>query len=72
MMRLKLAPELLDRTQWVSGKNHADMNTLSYLSIQENGTVIAVYTDNSSMDVTELFPASIIDSYRSHNILVHY
>ena len=48
------------------------MNALSYLHLQENGSVVAVFTDNSSMDVTELFPAAIIDSYRSHNILVQY
>jgi hypothetical protein len=72
MYKLKLAPELLGRTQWVSGKSHKDMNALSYLHLQENGSVVAVFTDNSSMDVTELFPAAIIDSYRSHNILVQY
>jgi len=32
--------------------------------------VIAYFTDQRSMDVAEQFPASIIERYRSHHILV--
>jgi hypothetical protein len=72
MEKLKLAPELLGRTKWISGKSHENMNALSHLHLRENGSIVAVFTDDTSMDVTELFPKSVIDSYRSHNILVRY
>ena len=70
MENLKLDPGLLSMTNWVSGNSHEAMNVLSHLQLQDNGTVIAFFIDQSSMDVTELFPASIIESYRSHHILV--
>jgi len=57
-------------TEWVSGKSHDAMNVLSHLQLQDDGAVIAHFVDESTMDVTELFPAAIIESYRSHHILV--
>jgi hypothetical protein len=70
MHRFKLSPKLIGKTEWVSGNTYEDMNGLSHLSLQEDGRVLAVFTDDSTLDVTELFPAAIIDSYRSHDILI--
>jgi len=72
MENLKLAPQLLNMTPKLSGNSHETMNLLSHLQIQDNGSVFAFFIDHSSMDITELFPASVIESYRSHNILVRY
>jgi hypothetical protein len=67
---LKLDPELLDRKEWGSGRRYEEINKLSHLRLKKNGTVIACYKDQSSLDVTDLFPINIIESYRAHNILV--
>lgn len=72
MENLKLAPHLLDKVEWVSGKNHDEMNALSYIQLREDGSVYAYFKDDSSMEVTDLFSSNIINSYRDHQILVTY
>jgi len=38
-----------------------DSDGLAYVRINQNGKVIAVFSDNSEMDVNELFTLSIMD-----------
>ncbi|MBD3671674.1 MAG: hypothetical protein HUJ29_12965 [Gammaproteobacteria bacterium] len=46
-----------------------DINTLSHVRIDDNGNIIAVFNDDSELDVTSLFSESMIDDYREHKIL---
>ncbi|MDH5359859.1 MAG: hypothetical protein OEX03_04800 [Gammaproteobacteria bacterium] len=50
--------------------HHNDNNgSLEYLRIEDNGSIFAVFTDDSEMDVSELFPQTTLDDYKDHHIL---
>jgi len=68
MERLRIAKDFGNKA---SGKeNKIGMDTLSYVQIDDNGRIIAVFDDNTTMDVSELFSSSMINDYKNHNILV--
>ncbi|MBD3671673.1 MAG: hypothetical protein HUJ29_12960 [Gammaproteobacteria bacterium] len=71
MSKLKLSPHLTKKTNWVSGNHYDEMDRLDHISLEENGRIVAVFTDQTTMDVSDLFPLEIITSYRSHDILIH-
>lgn len=52
---------------------NADSNTmtsLSYIRIDDADHIIAVFSDDTEMDVTTLFSESVIDDYRAHDVLI--
>lgn len=48
-----------------------DMNALSHVRVDDGGKIIAVFKDESELDVTDLFSESMIDDYRDHSVLEH-
>jgi len=68
MERLRIAMDVgkqVERPERISG-----MDTLSYVQVDDNGCIIAVFNDNTTIDVSELFSSSMINDYKNHNILV--
>lgn len=45
------------------------MNTLSHVYIDDADHIIAVFSDDSEMDVTNLFSEAMIQDYSDHSIL---
>lgn len=68
MERLRIAKDFGNKTSTSEKKTR--MDTLSYVQVDDNGRIIAVFDDNTTMDISELFSSSMINDYKSHNILV--
>jgi hypothetical protein len=68
MERLRIATDISNKA--VNPSNHSNMDTLAYVQVDDNGSIIAVFNDNTTMDVSELFSNSMINDYKNHKILV--
>jgi len=68
MERLRIAKDFGKKTS--TNDKNSKMDTLSYVQVDDNGRIIAVFNDNTTMDVSELFSSSMINDYKNHNILV--
>ena len=67
MKRLRLCNKSNSR---YNTQHHDSSNgSLEYLRIEDNGSIFAVFTDDSEMDVSELFPQTTLDDYKDHHIL---
>lgn len=69
MERLRIAPEIGNKMIHATDKV-SDLDTLAYVQVDDNGSIIAVFNDNTEMDVSELFSNSMINDYKNHKILV--
>lgn len=49
--------------------NNSSNGHLEHLRIEDNGIILAVFTDDSEIDISELFPLAVLDDYKEHNIL---
>jgi hypothetical protein len=67
MQRFCLSRQLEDRLS-STGSHHA-LNTLSHVYIDDADHIIAVFSDDSEMDVTNLFSEAMIQDYSDHSIL---
>jgi len=67
MKRLCLSSKL--NNGLLSFKTSDAESCLTHLRIDDNDCVYAVYSDNSEMDISELFPTAILDDYKDHKIL---
>lgn len=68
MERLRIATEIASKASYTDRQNA--MDTLSYVQVDDAGRIIAVFNDNTTMDVSELFSSSMINDYKNHKILV--
>jgi flagellar hook protein FlgE len=69
MQRLCLARNF-ETELFANSDSHTQMNKLSHVRIDDDGNIIAVFSDNSELDVTALFSAAMVEDYREHAILV--
>ena len=67
MKRLRLCNKSNGR--YDTRHHNSDNGSLEYLRIEDNGSIFAVFTDDSEMDVSELFPLTTLDDYKDHHIL---
>jgi len=67
MKRLRLCNK--SNSRYNSLHHNSDNGSLEYLRIEDNGSIFAVFTDDSEMDVSELFPQTTLDDYKDHHIL---
>lgn len=68
--KLRLSPELATKRHRINGNTYEEMDCFSYLNLYRDGRVVAVFKDDTTMDVSELFPQELIGSYQSHQILI--
>lgn len=66
MQRLRLCHQSNNAFAAVANSNDGHLN---YLRIDDNGTIVAVFKDNSEIDISELFPQAVLDDYKEHHIL---
>ena len=67
MKRLRIANHLIKNT--TSLCDSALQEHLHYVRIEDDGRVFAVFTDNSVIDISELYPQAVLDDYSEHHIL---
>jgi len=67
MKRLRLSGN--SNNMFGSLNSNSDNGHLDYLRIEDNGTITAVFTDDSEIDISELFPVTVLDDYKDHKIL---
>ncbi|MBD3671672.1 MAG: hypothetical protein HUJ29_12955 [Gammaproteobacteria bacterium] len=68
MERLRIASNMIKRA--FDSNDSKEMDTLDYVQVDDNGNIVAVFSDNTTLDVSELFSSSMINDYKEHNILV--
>jgi hypothetical protein len=68
MERLRIAINLANRE--LQNNKHSNLDSLAYVQVDDNGSISAVFNDNTVMDVSELFSSSMINDYKNHKILV--
>ena len=67
MKRLRLSSN--SNNIFSSLDSNSEHGNLDYLRIEDNGTILAVFTDDSEIDISELFPVTVLDDYKDHKIL---
>jgi hypothetical protein len=68
MERLRIAMDVSKAS--FSSPHASNMDGLDYVQVDDNGSIIAVFNDNTTIDVSELFSSSMINDYKNHKILV--
>jgi len=67
VQRLRICNHLIKNM--ASLDSNAKDEHLEYLRIEDNGTILAVFSDDSEIDISKLFPQTILEDYKEHHIL---